>query len=90
MSAFRMGTYTVAVAALALMMFFVADEVSAAVEISPGGTSTLSDGVEKEFDFGAIVYHEDYYYFKIKPKRTGYIKALNNYSHGYTFALLNS
>ena len=28
-----------------------------------------------------------YYYFKIKPKRTGYIKALNNYSHGYTFAL---
>ena len=80
MSAFRMGTYTVAVAALALMMFFVADEVSAAVEISPGGTSTLSDGVnDKMLIYFALPKEND-----PKDKTSFYITdSAENYTFTY-------
>ena len=46
----------------------------------------LPAGIQAKMENNKII--QDYYYFKIKSKRTGYIKALNNYSHGYTFALL--
>lgn len=43
-----------------------------------------------KISFGTTYDYTSYYYFKIKPSKTGYITFTNDYTHGYNVALCNS
>lgn len=53
-------------------------------------TIAVSEGVETKINFGTNYDYQNYYYFQIKPTKTGYITITSDYIRGSDVALCNS
>jgi len=97
MKAMRRISAAVLLAALLLALLAVSETASAA-DRSPEGavvmpsnrTLFIKAGKSKKINFGYEYDYSKNYYFKIKPKKTGFITFRNDYTHGYSIALLNA
>lgn len=50
----------------------------------------VAEGADTKINFGKTYDYSNYYYFKIKAKKTGYIVFKNDYTHGYSVVLCNA
>ena len=64
--------------------------VAGAVTMPASKTITLAQGKATKINFGTTYDTSSYYYFKIKPTKTGYITITNDYVHGSNIALCNA
>lgn len=84
--------------ALAFTMMPLAAQPAKAADRSPAGavtmpaskTMTLTEGVNTKINFGTTYDYQSYYYFRIAPKKTGYISITSDYISGWDVALCNA
>ena len=76
---------------LALQPAKAADRSAAgAVTMPASKTMALIQGVNTKINFGTTYNYDSYYYFQIKPTKTGYITVTSDYISGYNVALCNA
>ena len=84
--------------ALAFTMMPLAAQPAKAADRSPAGavtmpaskTMTLTEGVNTKINFGTTYDYQSYYYFRIVPKKAGYISITSDYISGWDVALCNA
>lgn len=64
--------------------------VAGAVTMPASKTLTLAQGKATKINFGTTYDSDSFYYFKIKPTKTGYITITSDYIHGSKVALCNA
>lgn len=85
-------------AAIALAFMPAFDAAYAMNDMSPAGsvkmpankTLSVAEGKEVKINFGTKADYDSYFYFRIKPSKTGYITFKNDYVHGNKVALCNA
>lgn len=64
--------------------------VEGSVPMPVDKTLSIPQGQEVKINFGTEYDYQTFYYFKIKPTKTGYINFVNDYTHGSSIALCNA
>lgn len=84
--------------ALVLTMVPLTQTANAAVDRSPTGAVTMpasrtlaiAQNTATKINFGTEYDYQNYYYYQIKPTKTGYISFKTDFTHGNSIALCNS